>query len=165
MLCGPLGADTAATGRAVAAALGLTFHDTDEAIELATGRSVADIVVDDGASAFRELERAEVLRALAQQPGVLALGAAAVLDPQVQQQLAGLVVVFLDVGVADAARRLGLDRPRPVLGLNPRSAWTTMMNQRRPAYKRVSTVRVDTSGKVPQQVANEIVALLWAQSM
>ncbi len=165
VLCGPVGAGTTLTGRALADALELAFHDTDEAIERATGRSVADIFVEDGENAFRALERAQTQRALAEQTGVVSLGAGAVLDPMVAQVLQGMVVVFLDVRIADAAKRIGLDQPRPQLGLNPRAAWTAMMNERRPAYERVSTMRVDTSGKSPEQVAHEIVALLPAESM
>ncbi len=165
VLCGPVGAGKTVTGRALAQALDLPFHDTNEAIERASGRTVADIFVDDGERAFRTLERAEVRRALATERGVLSLGAAAVLDPLVEPLLQGRVVVFLDVRIADAAKRIGLDQPRPHLGLNPRAAWTAMMNERRPAYERVSTLRVDTSGKSPDQVAREIANLLSAQSM
>ena len=141
---------------------GLSFHDTNEAIERATGRSVADIVIDDGEAGFRALERAEAQRALTEEPGVVSLGSGAVLDPQLEPLLRDRGVVFLDVRIADAAKRLGLDQPRPQLGLNPRAAWTAMMNERRPAYERVSTLRVDTSGKSPDQVADEIATLLTA---
>ncbi len=138
----------------------MPFHDTDEAIEKTTGRTVGDILVVDGEPAFRALERTEVLRALAEQPGVVCVGSGAVADEQVQEALAGRTAVFLDVRVADAARRLGLDKPRTMLLVNPRSAWTEMMNGRRPVYERVSSLRVDTSGKEPQQVAAEIARAL-----
>lgn len=156
-----MGSAATATGRALAEALGLSFHDTDEAIERATGRTVADIVVD-GEAGFRALERSAAQRALTEERGVVSLGSGAALDPQLEPLLRGRVVVFLDVRIADAAKRLGLDQPRPPLGLNPRAAWTAMMNERRPAYERVSTLRVDTSGKSPEQVADEIATRLTA---
>jgi shikimate kinase len=35
------------------------------------------------------------------------------MDPLTQAALAGLTVVFLDVGIADAAKRVGFDRAGP----------------------------------------------------
>jgi shikimate kinase len=160
VLCGPIGSDTTATGRALAGRLGLPFHDTDEAIEAATGRPVGEILVVDGEPAFRALERATALRALAEERGVVSLGGGAVLDPDVQSALAGTVVVFLDVRIADAAKRMGLDQARPLLAVNPRASWTALMNERRPVYEAVSTIRVDTSGRTPDEVADEIVGIL-----
>jgi shikimate kinase len=160
VIIGPIGAGTTATGRALATRLGLAFHDTDEAIERAAGRAVGDILVVDGESAFRELERAEVLRCLAEERGVVCIGGGAVLDPDVQRALAGHSVAFLDVRIADAAKRIGLDQARPLLGINPRASWTRMMAARRPVYERVGTVRVDTSGRTPDHVADELARML-----
>ena len=49
-------------------------------MELVAGKPISDIFVDDGESAFRELERAAVAAALDEHDGVLALGGGAVLD-------------------------------------------------------------------------------------
>ena len=73
--------------------------------------------------------------------------------------------MFLDVGIADAARRIGFDASRPLLAVNPRASWTSMMNERRPTYERLATLRVDTAGRKPAAVVAEIVALLEAQCM
>ena len=69
-------------------------------------------------------------------------------------------MVFLDVGIADAARRVGFDQSRPLLAVNPRASWVAMMAQRRPTYERVATWRVDTAGRTPADIAVEIAALL-----
>lgn len=160
VILGPIGAGTTACGRALAARLGLEFHDTDEAIERATGRPVADLLVVDGEAAFRRIERAEVLRSLAEEAGVVCVGGGAVRDPDVQRALAGHPVAFLDVRIADAAKRIGLDQARPLLAVNPRASWTQMMTALRPVYERVSTMRVDTSGRTPAEVAVELARLL-----
>jgi shikimate kinase len=39
-----------------------------------------------------------------------------------------------------------------------------MMNERRPTYERLATVRVDTAGRKPAAVVAQIVELLEAQS-
>ena len=123
----------------------------------AQGRSISDIFVDDGEVTFRALERAEVARALQAEPGVVALGGGAPIDPDTQGLLEGHAVVFLDVGIADAARRIGFDRSRPLLSVNPRASWIAMMNTRRPVYDRLAGLRVDTAGRTPPEVAKDIV--------
>ena len=145
VLIGPPGSGKSTVGAALAARLGLPLHDTDAAIEAAAGRSISDIFIEDGEPTFRELERAEVARAVEQEDGVLALGGGAPVDPLTEQVLAGQVVVFLDVGIADASKRVGFDQSRPLLAVNPRASWVRLMNERRPVYERVATHRVDTA--------------------
>lgn len=160
VLVGPPGAGKSTVGAALATRLGTSLHDTDAAVEATQGRSISDIFVDDGEAAFRALERDEVTRALAERAGVVALGGGAVMDPQTEAALAGHVVVFLDVGIADASRRIGFDRSRPLLSVNPRASWVAMMNARRATYERVATIRVDTAGRTPEDVADEIIERL-----
>lgn len=162
VVVGPPGAGKTTVGRALAQRLGVAFHDVDAAIESAEGRSISDIFVDDGEPVFRDLERAEVARSLAEEAGVVALGGGAVMDPITEEALRGHVVVFLDVAIADASRRIGFDKSRPLLAVNPRASWVAMMNSRRPTYERVASVRVDTAGKAPEAIVGEIVVLLEA---
>ena len=92
--------------------------------------------------------------------GCSSLGGGAPMDPETQAALAGHTVVFLDVGIADAARRIGFDGSRPLLMVNPRAQWTKMMNERRSTYERLATLRVDTAGRKPAAVVEEIAARL-----
>ena len=160
VLVGPPGSGKSTVGAALAELLGLPLHDTDAAIEAAAGRTISDIFIEDGEPAFRALERAEVARALAQDAGVLALGGGAPVDPLTEQLLVGQTVVFLDVGIADASKRVGFDQSRPLLAVNPRASWVRLMNERRPVYDRVATFRVDTAGRTPQDIAAEVAGLL-----
>lgn len=162
VLVGPPGSGKTTVGALVAAVLGVPFHDTDAAVEATSGRTIGDIFVEDGEPAFRALERAEVARAVAEEEGVVALGGGAPVDPGTQQVLAGHPVVFLDVGIADAAKRVGFDRSRPLLAVNPRASWVRLMGERRPVYEAVATHRVDTAGRSAEDVAAEVVALLEA---
>jgi shikimate kinase len=156
VLIGPPGSGKSTVARLLARRLGLEARDTDADVESVAGKSVAEIFVDDGEPRFRELERAAVAEALGAHPGVLALGGGSVLDAATEADLAGHPVVFLDVGIADAAGRIGFTKDRPLLMVNPRQQWTALMEARRPTYERVATVRVDTAGKTPEQVAEEI---------
>jgi shikimate kinase len=160
VLVGPPGSGKSTVGAALAELLGLPLHDTDAAVEAAAGRTISDLFVEDGEPAFRTLERAEVARALAEDTGVVALGGGAPVDPLTEQLLVGQTVVFLDVGIADASKRVGFDQSRPLLAVNPRASWVRLMNERRPVYERVATFRVDTAGRTPGEVAAEVAALL-----
>ena len=160
VLVGPPGALTSETGRVLAGRLGASLVDTDHEIAGAAGKPVADIFVDDGEAAFRDLERAAATRALGEHAGVLVLGSGAVMDPLVEEALAGHTVAFLDVSVADAARRLAIGGSRPAALGNPRAQWLRLMERRRPVYARVASVTVPTDGLDPEQVAARVEAAL-----
>lgn len=160
ILIGPPGAGKSTVGQLLAQTWGVTYRDTDSDVEAAQGRSIADIFLDDGEDFFRVTERDAVHRALAEHDGVLSLGGGAVLDDGVQQALAGHTVVFLDVGLADATKRVGLARSRPLLVGSPRRQWQLLMEARRPVYERLATAVVATGGQEPEQVQAAVLAAL-----
>jgi len=160
VLVGPPGAGKTTVGRALATATGRAFRDTDTDVERAAGTTVADIFVEHGEARFRELERAAVAAALAGHDGILALGGGAILDPRTRALLREHTVVFLDVTVADAAARVGLNQSRPLLLGNPRAQLATLLDQRRPHYAEVATVTIDTTGRDADAVAADVLAAL-----
>jgi shikimate kinase len=160
VLVGPPGSGKTTVGRLVAARLGVGFRDTDADITASAGKPIAEIFVDDGEPAFRAMEQAAVAAALAEHDGVLALGGGAVLAEPSRQRLAGHRVVFLSVGLATAAHRVGLARDRPLLSLNPRAQLRAMLAERQPVYESVATVTVPTDGRTPDELAAEILAVL-----
>jgi shikimate kinase len=160
VLVGTMGAGKTTVGRLVAASLGVGFADSDELIEEQAGKSVQDIFVEDGESAFRALERATVARALDEHGGVLSLGGGAVLDPATQALLASQQVVFLRVGLADAVKRVGLGTGRPLLLGNVRARVKQLLDERTPVYEGLARVVVDTDGREPAVIAAEILTAL-----
>ncbi len=157
VLVGPPGAGKTTVGHLVADKLGLAFRDTDSDVEAVAGKPISDIFIDDGEPAFRELERSAVAAALAEHDGVLALGGGAVTNDHIRDLLRGHRVVFLDVSLADAATRVGLNRERPLLVGNPRAQLRKLLEARRPLYEEVAAVTVDTTGRSPDDVAAEVV--------
>ncbi|MGY1814182.1 shikimate kinase [Blastococcus sp. SYSU D00820] len=169
VLVGPPASGKTTVGTAVAAALGVGFRDTDADVEAATGSTVADLFVTEGEEHFRALEEQAVARAVAEHDGVLALGGGAVLSAATRALLvgygrAGGTVARLEVDLPSAAKRVGLSRDRPVLGLNPRAMLRTLLEQREPFYAEVATLTVPTGGRTPEEVVAEVLEALSARA-
>lgn len=160
VLVGPPGSGKTTVAGLLADTWGVASRDTDADIETAAGRSVADIFLESGESQFRELERAAVATALAEHDGTLSLGGGAVLDATTRDLLAGHRVVFLQVGLSDAVKRVGLGIGRPLLLGNVRSRIKAMLDERAPVYAAVATLVVQTDGRSPEDVADEIAQAL-----
>lgn len=164
VLIGPPGAGKTTVGGALAARLGVGFTDTDAVVEAAAGKPVSEIFVSDGEPVFRRLEREAVAAALAaDSPAatVVGLGGGAVMDEQTQARLAGQRVVYLETGFAELAKRVGLDRARPLLiGTNPRAQLKALLEQRLPVYGRLAWLTVITDGRDPDEIAAEIAAAI-----
>jgi shikimate kinase len=151
VLIGPPGAGKTSVGRRVARALDAPFTDTDRAVVDAHG-SIADIFRDHGEPRFRELERAAVARALAQD-GVVSLGGGAVLDPDTRADLASHVVVLLTVSEDAVRSRIrGDDRPL-VDGL---ASWRRIVADREELYRSLADLTIDTSDRPLARIAREI---------
>jgi shikimate kinase len=160
VLVGPPGAGKSTVGSLLAQRLGLPFRDTDTDVEALAGKPISEIFFDEGEERFRELERGAVAAAVAEHEGVVSLGGGAVLSPETRQLLGQHRVLFLSVGLADAAKRVGLSRDRPVLALNPRATLHTLLEQRLPLYREVATWEVTTDGRTPEDVVEEVARLL-----
>jgi shikimate kinase len=160
VLVGAMGAGKSTVGALLAERLGVGFRDTDADVEAAEGRTVADIFVESGEPHFRTLERAAVARALETHDGVLALGGGAVMDEHTRALLSGHRVVFLRVGLAAAADRVGLGVSRPLLLGNVRGTVKRLLDERTPVYQAVATDVVDTDDRTPGEVVDDVVALL-----
>lgn len=160
VLVGPPGAGKSTVGRLLAQAWGVPFRDTDDDVEVAEGRTIADIFIDSGEEHFRAAERAAVVRALAEHDGVLALGGGAVLDPDTQAELAGLAVVYLSVSLAAASPRVGLNANRPLLVGSPRRQWQLLMEARRGIYASLAAVEVSSDDRTPEQVRDAVLEQL-----
>ncbi|HCA85660.1 MAG TPA: shikimate kinase [Streptomyces sp.] len=160
VLVGPPGAGKSTVGALLAERLRAAYRDTDADVERTAGKPIPEIFYDEGEPYFRELEREAVRAAVAEHTGVLSLGGGAILDEKTRALLAGLPVVFLDVALADAVKRVGLDVARPLLMINPRQAWRALMEERRPLYTEVARAVVTTEGRTPEDVTEAVLDAL-----
>lgn len=152
VLVGPMGVGKSTVGQLLADRLGVSYRDTDDDIVAEQGRTIAEIFVDEGESAFRAIEKAAVHRALAEHDGILALGGGAILDAGTRALLAGHRVAYLSMDVEEAVKRTGLNAARPLLAVNPRKQWRELMEARRHLYEEVATAVIATDGRTPEEV-------------
>lgn len=158
ILIGPPGAGKSTVGKALAKRLNVEFADTDHLIEERAGKKIAEIFVEDGEPRFRELEVQIVEESLSTVEGILALGGGAVMSARTQELLDAVrsKVILLEVSISQAAPRVGFNKERPLLAINPRQQWQALYEKRLPTYQRLAGFAISTDSKKPQEVAEEI---------
>jgi shikimate kinase len=157
---GPPGAGKSTVAEIVGQRLGVGVRDTDQDVEASEGVSVQDIFIDHGEAHFRTLEEKAVAAALAEHDGVVSLGGGAVLSPASRAALAGHRVIFLDVGLAAAIRRVGMNSGRPLLLGNVRTQLKNLLDQRRVLYRDVARFTIQTDDLDATQVAEQAISLI-----
>lgn len=135
-LVGLMGAGKTSIGRRLAARLGLPFVDSDDEIEAAAGRSVAEIFEHYGEPAFRDLERRVLRRLLGGPPRVIATGGGAFIDETTRALMRGqCVTIWLQADVETLARRVRGNDKRPLLrDKDPVAVLTALAAVRDPIY-------------------------------
>ena len=158
VLIGPPGAGKSSIGKALAKELNLNFIDSDSEIEKISHKKISEIFIEDGEPAFRLLEVDVVRKVLADFDGVISLGGGAPINKEIQEILqdANYPVVFIDVSIAQAATRIGFNKDRPLLLVNPRQQWISLMNDRRPIYEKLASQTISSDNQKPHEVAKQI---------
>lgn len=158
VLIGPPGAGKSSIGKALAKELNLNFIDSDSEIEKISHKKISEIFIEDGEPAFRLLEVDVVRKVLSDFEGVISLGGGAPINKEIQDFLvdANYPVVFIDVSIAQAATRIGFNKDRPLLLVNPRQQWISLMNERRPIYEKLASQTISSDNQKPHEVAKQI---------
>jgi shikimate kinase len=162
ILVGAPGSGKSTVGPLLADLLGVAYRDTDADVEASAAMTIAELFVEKGEAHFRDLEAEAVRTAVAEHDGVLSLGGGAVVRDETRRVLSGQRVAYLDVDLAEAARRVGLNTARPLLLGNVRGQLGQLLDQRRPLYEQVATITVSTVGRTAEEVADLIVKELSA---
>lgn len=156
LLIGFMGAGKTVVGRTLARLLGYRFIDLDARVEASLGMRVREIFRKQGEAYFR-LKEAEALRAaLHEEDVVIACGGGVVMNPESQALISGLpCVVHLEADFASLEKRLRYDKKRPLW--KDRAAAVELFAQRAPLYRNLSTHRVKTDDRTPEEIALEII--------
>ncbi|MEF2979159.1 shikimate kinase [Subtercola sp. YIM 133946] len=157
VIIGPPAAGKTRIGRRVAHQLDLPFTDTDKQIAAAHG-PIPTIFETQGEPAFREIERAEVVTALAG-GGVVSVGGGAVLNRATQLDLDGCLVVLFTVSPDVVAARLGNSKRPLVPDID---AWRRVVDARRDLYASLADETFDTSHRKADDIADDVAT--WVRS-
>jgi shikimate kinase len=139
----------------LAKATSRAFLDTDVAIQAAEGRSLQQIIDEDGLDAFCRIEEGHVV-SLTCRSTVIATGGSVVYSPAAMRHLAtGGIVIHLDLDLASTERRLTNLATRGVV-MAPGQTLATLYAERLPLYRRYAELTVDCAGKSHEEVVWEI---------
>jgi shikimate kinase len=162
-LVGYRGTGKTTVARELAARLGWDWVDADEVVEHRAGKSIADIFAESGQDAFRDMEAIVVTELCSRPRVVVALGGGAVMRPANRQALRECGhVVWLKASPRTIEERLAGDSTtaarRPNLtSAGGRQEIERLLSERTPIYRACATLEVDTEGKAPADIAEEIV--------
>lgn len=165
-LIGYRGTGKTTVARQLALRLGWDWVDADVEVELRAGKSIAAIFADDGEAAFRDTESAVVAELCDRERTVVALGGGAVLREANRAAISRCgAVVWLRAEIETILQRLDADATtagrRPNLTKSGgRQEIEQVLAERTPIYRACATLEVDTEGKAPAALADEIVAAL-----
>lgn len=158
-LVGFMGSGKSTVGRLVAQRLSRPFVDLDGLVEREAQRPIAEIFATEGEEGFREMESSALLSLEGLEPAVVACGGGVVLRPANRSALKRLgKVVYLKVTAGEAVARIDDVSTRPLLaGPGGTLAATSLLAARESLYTSVADLAVDTMGKAPEQIADELV--------
>jgi shikimate kinase len=162
VLVGMMGAGKTTLGRRLARVLGRPFIDSDQQVEMRTGRTVREIFEADGEPAFRALETDALGDALdAAVPSVIAAAGGTVLSEVNRTRMRdGGTVIWLRADPAVLADRVRNAGHRPLLADDPATVLRTLDADRRELYEDVADHIVDTTGRSPDEVVAELERLV-----
>jgi len=168
VLIGGRASGKTSVGAALADVLHRPFVDLDEVLVAEAGRSIAEIVAEEGWPGFRRREK-ELVARYGNRPGqVLAPGGGVVLDPDnVHTLKENGLVIWLTAPPATLRDRLLKDQGgqefRPSLtGDDPGREMERVLAEREPLYRAAAHLVLDTAGLSISQVVSRILEEIQA---
>jgi shikimate kinase len=159
VLVGMMGSGKTAVGTALARLLGVRFLDSDEEIEKAAARTIAEIFERDGEDFFRTKETQVISRLLDNRNGVLSTGGGAYLAAENQRMISEKgVAVWLRADLEILWARVRHKNTRPLLQTrDPKKTLRELCVEREKSYSMADLV-VDAHNEYSiEQMANQVV--------
>lgn len=160
VLTGFMATGKTTVGTILAQKLGRVFFDVDTAIEHRTGLTIPRIFASHSEPFFRAIEKGICHEISLQENLVIATGGGAILDDDSRSAfLRTAFLVNLRASPDTIESRLQSSDARPLAG-----EWRERFAQRKPIYDSLPH-QIDTTGKNPEQVAEEIMQLWQNESV
>ena len=157
-----MGAGKSSVGRCLQRRTGLARFDTDELLTAQFGMSIAQVFGKHGEEKFRDAET-EMLRKLAtDRPAIIVTGGGIVLRTENVDLLKQLgTVLWLRASETTLFERASRRNDRPLLqNEDPRAIFSELFRKREPLYEAAADLRIDTSVKTHDEVAEVILSKL-----
>ncbi|HET8800945.1 MAG TPA: shikimate kinase [Marinobacter sp.] len=159
VMIGMPGSGKSTVGVLLAKRLGLGFIDTDLLIQEQAGRTLQEIVDQDGYKALRHIEE-EVLLNLNVQHKVISTGGSAVYSAAAMAHLkASGTVIFLDIPLALVIERIG-DYSLRGISRRPDQSLEALFEERLELYSRFADLSVTGEGRNQDEVCEAVIANL-----
>ena len=159
VMIGMPGSGKCNVGVLLAKRLGLGFIDTDLLIQEQAGRTLQEIVDQDGYKALRHIEE-EVLLNLNVQHKVISTGGSAVYSAAAMAHLkASGTVIFLDIPLALVIERIG-DYSLRGISRRPDQSLEALFEERLELYSRFADLSVTGEGRNQDEVCEAVIANL-----
>jgi shikimate kinase len=157
-LIGFMGTGKTSVGRLVAEQLHFHYVDTDEMIQAATGKTIADIFSANGEPAFRALEEKTVQELAGKTRTVISAGGGLPVNPENLASLkAHALVVCLWASPAKIWERVRNQTHRPLLhDADPQKKICELLAARAPFYKQAD-ILLNTESRSLREVAQQVV--------
>jgi len=163
VLTGFMGTGKTSVAKQLSSMLGMKIVDMDSEIEKTQGKTINDIFAQLGEPFFRDLETEMAQIVSAMEHVIISTGGGVVLRPEnIEYLRKNGIVVCLMASADTILKRTRSSDERPLLKVDdPLAQITEMLDVRKPFYKNADLV-IDTEGKSPRQVAEEIIRdLQW----
>ena len=159
------GGGKSTVGKLLARRLGVSFADSDDAIERRTGRTIGALFEREGEVAFRDIEADVLAELIRYGTGVIATGGGSILRPANRAMLRELTVpVYLHATLDELWRRVKRNNRRPLLRVSdPRARLQALYEERHPLYGEVAAFCVETGQPPLAAVVDAIVTRLETQ--
>ncbi len=162
VLIGMPGSGKSTVGVLLAKRLGMGFVDTDLLIQEQAGRTLQDIVDQDGYQALRQIEE-QVLLALDVQHQIISTGGSAVYSAAAMAHLKSTgLVVFLDITLSEVKKRIG-DFSARGISRRPDQSLQDVYEERLSLYQQYADVRVRGDGLNQESVCQRVVDAISAR--
>ncbi len=153
------GSGKSTVGVLAAKRLGMGFVDTDLLIQEEAGRTLQEIVDQDGYQALRHIEE-QVLLKLSVENQVISTGGSAVYSDAAMRHLkANGTVVFLDIPLDVVIQRIG-DYSLRGISRRPDQSLSELFDERFALYSRYADITVKGEGLTQDQVCEAIIRQL-----
>lgn len=160
-LIGFMGTGKTTIGKALGKQLKVQVTDCDDAVVENAGKSIPSIFEEEGEQGFRDMEQ-QTLMQLPSDNHVIATGGGVVLRSENRAHMKrNGIIVWLEASTDEILKRLESDQTRPLLaGGNKAERIQVLYDARKDLYEMTADIRIDTTGKRPDEIIGEIMSRL-----